>query len=295
MSIAVLIAVHDGLVLAADSATTLVVSSAPGGLYAANVYDNANKIFNLIKGQPLGCVTFGSGSIGNASIATLIKDFRKELSVKDPKENRYGFNIKTYTMEQVCHHLSKFLKEECDKLVPAERTKINVGFMVAGYSSGPDRLGESWAINIVEGTVQENPQRLREKDQAGINWGGMGEVLQRIVLGYGSDIFGVLSEITQNPEGEDKLKANLEPLFATRLQAPLIFAPMPIQDAIDLARFLVHAAIMFSRFLPGAQSVGGPIEVAAITKHEGFKWISRKHYYDQILNREPIHVVIDDK
>ena len=45
MSIAVLIGVHDGLVLAADSASTLVVNIAPqGGPMAANVYDNANKI-----------------------------------------------------------------------------------------------------------------------------------------------------------------------------------------------------------------------------------------------------------
>jgi len=56
---------------------------------------------------------------------------------------------------------------------------------------------------------------------------------------------------------------------------------------------LVHAAIMYSRFLPGAQIVGGPIEIAAITKHEGFKWISRKHYYEGVLNREPLHVIID--
>jgi hypothetical protein len=68
---------------------------------------------------------------------------------------------------------------------------------------------------------------------------------------------------------------------------------MPIQDAIDLGRFLVHAAIMYSRFLPGAKIVGGPIEIAAITKHEQFKWISRKHYYDYSLNQEPRHVVVD--
>ena len=27
-----------------------------------------------------------------------------------------------------------------------------------------------------------------------------------------------------------------------------------------------------------------PIEIAAITKHEGFKWIMRKHYFDVRLN-----------
>jgi hypothetical protein len=30
--------------------------------------------------------------------------------------------------------------------------------------------------------------------------------------------------------------------------------------------------------------VGGPIEIAAITKHEGFRWIQRKHFYPAGLN-----------
>jgi len=94
------------------------------------------------------------------------------------------------------------------------------------------------------------------------------------------------------PIPPDQVAKKLGPAL-TRIQAPIVFAPMPIQDAIDLARFLVHSAVMFSRFVPGPQVVGGLIEIAAITKHEGFKWISRKHYYDQELNKEPIHVIND--
>src|SRR3954470_17625037 len=104
MSVAVLIGVHDGLVLAADSASTLSMPAPPGALIpggnmmVANVYDNANKIFNLVKGQPIGCITFGSGNIGNASVGTLIKDLRKKLTVS-PREME--FNVDEYTMEGV--------------------------------------------------------------------------------------------------------------------------------------------------------------------------------------------------
>jgi hypothetical protein len=69
------------------------------------------------------------------------------------------------------------------------------------------------------------------------------------------------------------------------LEAPLVMPPMPIQDAIDLAEFFVDIAVKFSRFVPGAPTVGGPIEIAAITKHEGFKWVRRKHYFSIKLNR----------
>ena len=37
------------------------------------------------------------------------------------------------------------------------------------------------------------------------------------------------------------------------------------------------------------ETIGGPIELAAITKHEGFKWVARKHYYGEELNRETDH------
>jgi hypothetical protein len=61
---------------------------------------------------------------------------------------------------------------------------------------------------------------------------------------------------------------------------------MPIQDAIDVAEFLVDSTIKFSRFTPGAATVGGPIEIAALTKHEGYRGIKRKYYFARELNPE---------
>ena len=72
--------------------------------------------------------------------------------------------------------------------------------------------------------------------------------------------------------------------MVAQLAVPLAPAPMPIQDAIDLAVFLADTAIGFSRFSPGASTVGGPVDVAAITKHEGFKWVRRKFYYEAAYN-----------
>jgi hypothetical protein len=254
-----------------------------------NVYENANKIFNLYKGRPLGCITFGSGSIGNASISTLLKDLRVKLTGHD-----LGFDPDHYTIKQVAEILANFLADECSKVPdPAMRRSVNMGFLLGGYSSG-EPLGESWLIEMVNG-VAGGPIELRKKDDSGISWGGQGEILNRIVMGYSPSLFQVLAQTGRGTQGgsmtADQLAKTLGPVLAVSLQAPIVFAPMPIQDAIDLARFLVHSAVMFSRFTPGPQMVGGMVEIAAITKHEGFKWISRKHYYDQTLNREPIHVI----
>src|SRR5665213_4050764 len=70
MTIVVTTRVTDGLVMASDSATTF--SNNEG--VVMKVYNNANKVFNLVKVWPLGAMTYGSGSIGAASISTLSKD-----------------------------------------------------------------------------------------------------------------------------------------------------------------------------------------------------------------------------
>ncbi len=295
MSVAVLIGVHDGVVLAADSASTLSLPIPPGVVLppgaqgvVGNVYDNANKIFNIVKGQPIGCITFGSGNIGNASVGTLIKDLRKKLT-DTPKE--MGFDADKYTMQKIAEILATFLGAECDKLEKPVKANTSIGFLLGGYSK-PGDLGEAWGVEIIQG-VPQLPKQLRKPDEPGISWGGQTEILQRMIIGASPGIFNVLAEVAQPKQNPAEIASKLMPLISARLQAPIVFAPMPIQDAIDVARFLVHAAIMFSRFSPGPNIVGGPIEIAAITKHESFKWISRKHYYDQSLNKEPVHVVLD--
>src|ERR1035437_2357099 len=295
MSIAVIIGVHDGVVLAADSASTLTLwrtAPQPGSRQVVgvlNVYDNANKIFNLYKGRPLGCITFGSGSIGNASISTLLKDFRVRLTSRE-----WEFDPDHYTIKQVSEILARFLSDECDKVSDqAVRRNVTMGFLLGGYSSG-EPLGESWSVEMKSG-VAGSPLELRKKHDSGISWGGQGEVLSRIVQGYSPLLFQILAQTTHGPQGPmkpDQVAETLRPALAS-LQASIVFAPMPIQDAIDLARFLVHSAVMYSRFTPGPQMVGGMVEIAAITKHEGFRWISRKHYYDQALNKEAMHVMSD--
>ncbi len=280
MSVAIVMNVHDGVILAADSASTLILGMGvptPGGpspLQVANVYNNANKIANLHKHLPIGCVTFGSGSIGSASISTLLKDFRKKIT-----EGKASFDASNYTIGGVAKSLSEFLALECQKLSPTE-PQPTLGIFLGGYSSDAP-LGERWAINFMNGKPGP-PSRLHQPQEVGINWGGEGgEAISRIVLGHSASLLDILKTLLKTPQLADEVMTGVTP----RLQAALIFAPMPIQDAIDLAEFLVHTAIQFSRFLPGPQVVGGPIEIAAITKHEGFKWIQRKHYYNVDLNR----------
>ena len=291
MSIAVAISVHDGVVLAADSASTLaagIVGIPPGTMgpqqVAMNVYNNANKIANLYKGKPIGCVAYGSGSIGSASTSTLLKDFRYRLTNGLEKD----FDPKSYTMQDVGQRLLNFLGQQVQSLGPND-PKPTLGLMLAGYSSEKSRgegntLGEVWSIGIQNG-VSSPPQNMRPISPVGISFAGEAESLARLLGGFSPRLPQLLQAVIKpTPSAPDLAK--LMEFLGSNLQAPVVFPPMPIQDTIDLAEWLVQTAIMYSRFSPGAPVVGGPIESAAITKHEGFKWIRRKHYFQQEFNQE---------
>ena len=58
---------------------------------------------------------------------------------------------------------------------------------------------------------------------------------------------------------------------------PIIYQGMPLQDAIDLAVYLIDGTIGHSRFAVGPPVCGGQIDVATMT-HRGFRWVKRKDW-----------------
>jgi len=277
MTIAISMKVNDGIVLAADSATTILGRDPTGATGVVNIYDNANKIFNLRKGLPIGAITWGAGSIGQASIATLAKDFRRKITSN--QENEFNIDPQNYTIKEVAEKFKKFIYND---LYINEfkdwKDKPSLGFMIVGYSSGAT-LAEEWRIDIINGSC-DGPNQVRDQKTSGLTWNGEPEAITRLYLGFGSAMPQILKEAGLE---DDKINKIIE-LCKLRLTVPMVTPPMPIQDAIDLAEYLVETTVKFSKFAPGAPTVGGPIEIAAITKHEGFKWVKRKHYFDVRLN-----------
>lgn len=277
MTIAISLKVNDGLVLAADSASTL---SEPAGV--VNVYNHANKIFNLRKGLPVGAVTWGAGGIGTSSISTLAKDLRSRFEGTEPDYADWKLDPLNYTISEVKKRVQEFFYEEqylsATADWPEDIEKPSLGFVVAGYSSG-EPLAEEYQFTIDNGELQE--QVTRGKEEAGVGWNGQPEAITRLIYGVG----GMMPQVLEQDLGvpADQVPQAMD-VIGQRLGIDLVHAAMPFGDAIDLAEFLVDLTVNFSRFIPGAPTVGGPIEVAAISKHEGFKWIKRKHYFNSDLN-----------
>jgi hypothetical protein len=285
LTIAISIKINDGLVLAADSASTVIGQAAPDAqLQVFNVYNNADKVFNLRKGLPIGAITWGAGSIGQASTSTIMKDLRKIFTDGDEaKHPGWKLDKNTYTVEDVANRLKQFVFDEL--YTPAFKDfafqKPDLGFIIAGYSAHAP-MADEFQIDIRNGECT-GPRPIRKREEIGMTWGGEPEALNRLVAGMS----GALPQVLQNMfRLQPEQMPQIMQVIQQSLQLPLVLPAMPLQDAIDLGEFLVDVTTKFSRFMPGAPTVGGPIEIGAISKHEGFRWIKRKYYFKRDLNPE---------
>lgn len=59
---------------------------------------------------------------------------------------------------------------------------------------------------------------------------------------------------------------------------------LPKEELASMAESLVSLTSLKRRVSLEQETVGGPIDVAVISKGDGFIWIKRKHYFDPTLN-----------
>jgi hypothetical protein len=220
-------------------------------------------------------MTCGSGGIGNASIATLLKDLRQRLAGADETHADWRLDPKDYTMEVVNSRVNQFFTERANEA----EFKHYLLLRICGYSSGHP-LPEVWQVWFNEGQCIDH-SCIQTADSFGVRWNGEEEALNRMILGaptitnQGAEAIGMTVEKAVELVGK----------LISYTYEDLILPAAPIQDAINLARFLVETTTGFIQFsIMRTKTVGGPTEIAAITKHEGFKWVQRKHFFSSEFN-----------
>jgi len=267
MSIAIALKVGDGVVLGADSATALVTMTG----YAENVYFSGEKVLNLVPGLPVGLLTHGLGGLENRSTTRLARDLGKELgSAGSPVRLDPG----TYTMEQVAARVRDFFRPRYLRRFMATGDAEPMGFILAGYSAGASSA-EVWSVRLAGSKVEAPTLVLSQEDTDGLYWEGEGKALSRLLRGASPELRNRFPEL--NIPAEE---------LARRLEAttPVWHAAMPMQDAIDVVRYLAEVVVGYVRFTPGVLAVAPPIDIAAITTYEGFQWVARKQWFNPALN-----------
>ena len=190
----------------------------------------------------------------------------------------YRIDRNNYSIDDISKKARKFLFE--DKYMRAEllASGLSLEFWVGGYSSHSE-THELRKITIVNGNCAP-PDLLCDGGRSRMFCGGQFEPINRLLIGFDASLEGALSAAGVSAKDIPPLLG----MVKARSERFLCNESMPIQDAIDLAEFLVDTTKGFFRFLPGADIVGGDTDVATVTRHERFKWIKRKHYYPAQIN-----------
>lgn len=273
MTVCVAVKVHDCIVFAADSAVSLTATSDNGQSLVQNVWYHGNKVFQLHKKLPIVAMTAGMGHFGPASISNLSKKLRFLLS-NDLEHERY-------TISDVAEYAYTFFREKYEELNPTPANPHAFEFWIGGYGTNGSQ-GEIWKLELIGGKM-ESPRPIANADiDHLVTYGGQILAIHRLLHGIDQNLIQTLQEQGSITKDAERIIVEILPLF----QTPLVHPTMPVQDAIDLADFLVDVTKRYFTFLPGANIVGGDTDIATVTKYEGFKWIKRKHYYSENINRQ---------
>ena len=100
------------------------------------------------------------------------------------------------------------------------------------------------------------------------------------------DIRDGLKGILQS--AEKQMRETLEAYIKSEQVAPVVdtVESLPKHELAEMAETLVNLTSFRKRVSPDAETVGGPVDVAIISRGDGFIWIKRKHYFQSELNHQ---------
>lgn len=278
MTICVSVKVAEGLVMAADSMTMLqgIMQDKRTGQSSTGVlqtFAHANKVSSFLD-YPVGIMSWGAASISDRSIQSLIMEVEYNFPTLEAKKSEVGHHGKLYSVLGIGNEVLKFIMERYDdenKRLAAAAPKL--GLFIGGYSDG-EFFSDIYKCEL---PVDRDWVPLRAKHNNsphdfGSNWFGITEPLIRLVNGYSVNGASKLAtDFGVDPKAVEawtKSGAN---------SMPLIFNGMPLQDAVDFAKYLVDVVIGWSRFSLGPPQCGGLIDIAVI-RPRSFQWAQRKEW-----------------
>jgi hypothetical protein len=80
----------------------------------------------------------------------------------------------------------------------------------------------------------------------------------------------------------DSIMANARREHAIPLRR--VLGVLPVDEMAELAETLINLQSLKEKVTKNSETVGGPVDVAIITKNEGLLWAKRKHFFDIDLN-----------
>jgi hypothetical protein len=266
MSLGVACAGPEGIVLAADSRVTLTAEmQQPGGakLLLPATFDSATKLIRVQGQKYVAAVTYGAGAIGVQQPRTptsFVPEFEAELAKTSPGR---------LSVEDFAKSLGAFFSKQWASQMPPNYVGNPMVFLVGGYDENLP-YGTVFELNVPHAPV---PIQRFPPGQFGFTWGGQREYTDRILQGFDDRLPKMVQDFLKLSDAQ---ASALRDHLKLQLSARIPYAFLPLQDCVDLAIFLVRSTITIHSWIVDIRGVGGAIDVATITRTDGYVPVQQK-------------------
>lgn len=195
-----------------------------------------------------------------------------------------GFGINDIYPVIITHEVEGVI---CDKVkskkLESKSVRINSGAecsvipfaqddMVASFMNGVNPSVQSFVLSYLSELFKRLPELIDEDRLKGTD-----KDKKDLLLQYSSDIQSLLHDFFTQL-GEHTQREHVQPIMQ-------MVSALPKDELAAMAESLVNLTAFKRRMTRVLETVGGPIDVAIISKGDGFVWIKRKHYFPAELNQ----------
>jgi hypothetical protein len=266
MTIAAAYLTTEGVVLGADSTTTVI--SPKGGV--VQLLNYGQKIFEVGEHSRFAVCTWGSGRIGNVSHRTLVARVVNRIDMAQAK------------VSEVLEVFSQMVAAEYGN----GKTTGIVGYLLGGCDPDTHTPHCYWAAIEPGCQIEWKPMEVGTAQ-----FFGCPEFFSRVFHGFDTKLPGrLLAELKKGGLGikDEQLEQVFNRAFQSAV-APLAavgFPDLPIREAIDFIHTYLHITIKGFKFRVGPPICGGPIEIAFISTDRPFRWVCHKGFERAIYEQE---------
>src|SRR4029453_14226686 len=102
-------------------------------------------------------------------------------------------------------------------------------------------------------------------------WGGQIDMSCRIIHGFDPQLPGIIRETLKDDKKTQELLEQMK-----KLEFPIPYQVLPLQDCVDLAVAMIRETITFQSLSAVVRGVGGPLDVAVITRRNKLTYVQQK-------------------
>jgi len=270
VSICVALNLSDGVVIAADSATTMTDMS--GAI--TKVFLDSDKLFQL-GNLRIGIATYGVAALEGRTIGSFIREFVLDPANKDIGTLEIGLiveRLRAFFLQHYRAFAEKLYEQPFDE-IPANK-KGKLGLVVGGFSSGAFQ-SELWEVVVPDNVTENSSKCVFKKGTIGLSWFASAVPINRYLKGFDWKLVNQFEQFCKKLVGGRDLTADelQEVLTLLRENEYLIKVDgMPVQCGIECARFLVEFVLGHYRFAETHPIVGGKAKIGVVAyDHNAFR------------------------